>query len=513
MNFHNGHKLLLIDDEESLKKENITLDDYTKEFDNNIQKLDKLKALIEEEMIKIDNAYESVDKEVTKSYEIKKEKLNEEENELKETLKIEVTKIKEKFEICLSEINNLSKISDKILKGVKNLENEEKNMNKTLSYISKINKSQKEMKRLFQELMKNIKISYIENEGKIKYDEYYFSGIPIPEKIKFEFDEMNNLKVFWNMENIKILNIDHKEIKYRIEIRKEGEKFNQINIDNKTSYLINNLEKNSNYEIRICSVYKDLFSNWSKLYKINTFIDSKILLQSEIGNEHSNKSHERSGNKNFESIYRGTRDGSVKGLFDLNNNKSESKGFSLFNNEKKNENENEKNPIFDDESKSIFGNMILKDTTEPMMGNMEEGKKKDSKQEDFFGNSNANLVNSKQKMNSLFKGDNNNSIFNTEPRNERGGLFNQNNQVSKAINQQSLFNFNNPDNQNTLLGKVNPFLNSNSKSKNQSTTSLFGNENQNKDKNNTPNLSFLGNISGGNNSLFGAPKTGNKFFS
>ena len=240
MNFHNGHKLLLIDDEESLKKENITLDDYTKEFDNNIQKLDKLKALIEEEMIKIDNAYESVDKEVTKSYEIKKEKLNKEENELKETLKIEVTKIKEKFEICLSEINNLSKISDKILKGVKNLENEEKNMNKTLSYVSKINKSQKEMKRLFQELMKNIKISYIENEGKIKYDEYYFNGIPIPEKIKFEFDEMNNLKVFWNIENIKILNIDHKEIKYRIEIRKEGEKFNQINIDNKTSYLINN---------------------------------------------------------------------------------------------------------------------------------------------------------------------------------------------------------------------------------------------------------------------------------
>ena len=326
MNFHNGHKLLLIDDEESLKKENITLDDYTKEFDNNIQKLDKLKALIEEEMIKIDNAYESVDKEVTKSYEIKKEKLNKEENELKETLKIEVTKIKEKFEICLSEINDLSKISDKILKGVKNLENEEKNMNKTLSYVSKINKSQKEMKRLFQELMKNIKISYIEKEGKIKYDEYYFSGIPTPEKIKFEFCEMNNLKVFWNIENIKILNIDHKEIKYRIEIRKEGEKFNQINIDNKTSYLINNLDKNTNYEIRICSFYKDLFSNWSKLYKIKTFIDSIILFQSQKGNEYLNKLYEWSGYKHFELIYRGTRDGSESQSF---HNKCDNQGPTL----------------------------------------------------------------------------------------------------------------------------------------------------------------------------------------
>ena len=47
--------------------------------------------------------------------------------------------------------------------------------------------------------------------------------------------------------------------------------------------------------------------------------------------------------------------------------------------------------------------MIVKDTTAPMMGNMEEEKKKESKQEDFFGNSNANLANSKQEMNSLKK--------------------------------------------------------------------------------------------------------------
>ena len=174
--------------------------------------------------------------------------------------------------------------------------------------------------------MKNIKISYIENEGKIKFDEYHFSGIPIPEKIKFEFCEMNNLKVFWNIENIKILNIDHKEIKFRIEIRKEGEKFNQINIDNKTNYLINNLEKNSNYEIRICSVYKDLFSNWSKLYKIKTFIDSIILFQSQKGNEYLNKLYEWSGYKHFELIYRGTRDGSESQSF---HNKCDNQGPTL----------------------------------------------------------------------------------------------------------------------------------------------------------------------------------------
>ena len=295
MNLHNGHKLLLIDDEESLKKENISIDNCTKEFNNNIQKLKKLKLLIEDEMTKIDNAYERVDKETTQSYEIRREKLNKEENELKETLKTEVTKIKEKLEICLSEINNLSKISDKVLKGIKNLENEEKNMNKTLSYISKINKSQKDMKRLFQELLKNMNISYIEKESKINYDEYYFNGLPIPQNIKLTYIEMNSLKVAWEIENINLINKDNKEIKYKIEIRKEGEKSYEINVDNNTEYLINNLDKRTNYEIRICSIYKDTISNWSQLCKIKTFdfvIDSIILAESDKGNEYLNKLYE-----------------------------------------------------------------------------------------------------------------------------------------------------------------------------------------------------------------------------
>ena len=50
MNLHKGHKILRIEDEESLKKENITIDNSTKEFDDNIQKLNKLKELIEDEI-------------------------------------------------------------------------------------------------------------------------------------------------------------------------------------------------------------------------------------------------------------------------------------------------------------------------------------------------------------------------------------------------------------------------------------------------------------------------------
>ena len=34
--------------------------------------------------------------------------------------------------------------------------------------------------------MKSIKISFIENESKIIYEDYYFNGIPIPKDIEFQ---------------------------------------------------------------------------------------------------------------------------------------------------------------------------------------------------------------------------------------------------------------------------------------------------------------------------------------
>ena len=134
------------------------------------------------------------------------------------------------MEINISEIDNLLKINEKIIKGIKNLEKEEKTLIKTLSYVSIINKNQKEMRKLFQELMKNLKISFIDKEGTIKYEEYYFNGIPIPKDIEFKEIGTNNFKVLWNIVKINLINIDKKEIKYKLEIRKENskEEFNQI---------------------------------------------------------------------------------------------------------------------------------------------------------------------------------------------------------------------------------------------------------------------------------------------
>ena len=83
-----------------MKKENITIENSIQEFNTNAKKLTNLKDLIEKEMIEIDKTYESVDKETTKSFELRREKLKKEEDDLKEKLKSQKLKNNWKL-ICL----------------------------------------------------------------------------------------------------------------------------------------------------------------------------------------------------------------------------------------------------------------------------------------------------------------------------------------------------------------------------------------------------------------------------
>ena len=296
-----------------------------------------LKNNIEKEITKIDTLYDQVNKETTKSFELKHEQLIKEENELKEKLQNEVTKVKEKMEKSLSKINNIIKICEKIKKGIKTLEKEEKNMIKTLTYVSKINKNKKEMNLLFSELMKNIKISFIGKENNIKYEEYYFNVIPFPKNIEF-LEIGSSFKIIWKIEDINILNINNKQIKYKVEIRKENnnEKFEKIYEGNNNNYLVENLNKNTNYEIRICSFYNELISNWTEILKVKTKDFLSIIL-SESGREKEflNKILEWSGYKRMELIYRASKDGGTSNDF---HNKCDNKGptICLYKNEKGN---------------------------------------------------------------------------------------------------------------------------------------------------------------------------------
>ena len=187
--------------------------------------------------------------------------------------------------------------------------------------------------------------------------------------------------------------------------------------------------------------------------------------------------------------------------------------LNAFNNNKQAENKNtpflfgnsnnEKKPIFDNRKQSIFSNIIVPQEKEKEK--KEEIKTtNDKKQEDFFGSS-INLEFKKNDESSLFKGNSDmKGIFGTQISNEKGGLFDQNNQVSQGINPKSLFNSNKPP-INSLATQNNPFLKASNSNKG-STTNLFGVSSNN--ENNTQKQASTTSLFGGftpnpGKSLFG----------
>ena len=277
-----------------------------------------------------------MNEETTKTFELKHEQLIKEEKEIKDKLDNEVTKIKSKLEEHLSIANSLIRNYEKINKGIQGLNKNENNLNlktlRNLTYVSKMNKNKKEMNNISQILMNNLKLDFVNDN--IKYEVYYFNGLSIPKDIQISDIKLNSCDVAWKIDDLKILDIDKSKIRYKIEIRRENEQYQSIYEDKNMNFNITKLESNTNYEIRICTVYNNTISNYSDIIKFKTNKFNSILLkETKRDEELLNKIYEWTGGKNMELIYRGTRDGMSAGAF---HNKCNNKGptISLFKNEK-----------------------------------------------------------------------------------------------------------------------------------------------------------------------------------
>ena len=174
---HEGHKLIFINDEESLKKENLTIDSTSNEFDKSNEELLKLTEEIEKELVKIDNLYEDTNKKVTNFFEEKRKKLLEEQNNLIDNLKNEITKTREKLEIFISECKNIINSNEKINKGITKIKNDkDNNFRKLLSYISAVNHNKRKVNELLEQSLINLNIKFDENQSIIKFEEYNISN-------------------------------------------------------------------------------------------------------------------------------------------------------------------------------------------------------------------------------------------------------------------------------------------------------------------------------------------------
>ena len=139
------------------------------------------------------------------------------------------------------------------------------------------------------------------------------------------------------IDDLNIINLDKNQIKYQVEIRrgKENEKFIYVYENRENNCIIKNLEEDTNYEIKICSLYNNIKSNYSQIYKIKTELDCIILNNNGKRKEYIDKILEWSGFKSMKLLYRGTRDGMTsKDFHDKCDNKG--KTICLFLNDKGN---------------------------------------------------------------------------------------------------------------------------------------------------------------------------------
>ena len=111
------------------------------------------------------------------------------------------------------------------------------------------------MNKISKILMKNLKLLFVDDN--IKYEEHYFIGLSIPKDIQINDINSNSCNISWKIDDINILNIDKNKIKYKIEIRKENEQFNSIYENYNMNYNIDKLESNTNYEIRLYTIYNN----------------------------------------------------------------------------------------------------------------------------------------------------------------------------------------------------------------------------------------------------------------
>jgi len=93
----------------------------------------------------------------------------------------------------------------------------------------------------------------------------------------------------------------------------KNKKFLKVYKGNKNNCKIENLRRDTNYELRLFSFYNALIGSWSKLYKIQTNAfedcDSDILKESNRQKEFLKVIHNWINFKKLELIYRATRDG------------------------------------------------------------------------------------------------------------------------------------------------------------------------------------------------------------
>ena len=260
------HVLIDINNKESLKSNNISYDKSISDFDKVFKKIKNIKQRIEEGIEEINISQKKIFNEITTSFEDQRNKLNRKEKQLKLELDEKVKQIKEELNKFLNDVNQLILFNERTNKAIENFEKTNNTEEiRALYYISEININNEKTKEFLKIPIRNLDITFNSDLNTLDYKDYYFSGIPVPKNIKTEIQ--GNVILSWDIDKFKVKDFDNKKIKYEVEIKKDNEIFS-----NESYEKIMHLDRqklNNDCEIKIRTIYDDIYGNWSEIQKFN----------------------------------------------------------------------------------------------------------------------------------------------------------------------------------------------------------------------------------------------------
>ena len=257
--------------------------------------------------------------EITSSFEERHNQLIETEKGLKAELDLKVTEVKNELENFLIESNDIILSCERTDKANKYYEKKNDNKEiKSLYYISAINKINEKAKTILQKPIRNLDIYFNSELNSLDYENYYFSGIPIPKNIKAE-RQKNKTLLSWDIDDFRIKDYDIKDIKYNIKIKVNDETSTYESLN--TNITLDNDLFDIEFEVKIRASIDDCFGNWSKIKKFkkeepkrknentNIFGASSIF----VNNNQNSFNFFQNNNQNKSSFYEKTNSISIFG--------------------------------------------------------------------------------------------------------------------------------------------------------------------------------------------------------
>ena len=266
------HKIININDEDSLEESNISYKKSVEEFKNIFEKTESLNNKIRREISEISIQHRNIIKKINKTFNKYRHDINRRQKTLKFELNSKVEKAKDELESFLNESQRIISSYKNIAEAIKIFGEESNNsIIKTLSYISEIKKSNLKADIFLKKPKCTLLFSFHQENDKIDYKNYFFSGLPSPDDINVEINENNELVISWKIDKTKINDNDLDKIQYFIEIKRHNyfyckKEFNY----SETEITLINFENNCDYQVKIRACLNNISSSWSDVKKFKT---------------------------------------------------------------------------------------------------------------------------------------------------------------------------------------------------------------------------------------------------